>query len=239
MERHYGRKPRTKLTSYLNFSLNGKTNVILAKPETLQVCTISNNEGHHDQLVMKAPCKLKEVVSNKFPYIYIEKKVNKNKFESAYDTKPQIAVAGTKHTITTDKKNIIYRKRVSTLLKSTFQNPLSRRGENQRGTEVRYTAATFNQSETTAYAEQPVRESTPILEESTLKTTMQSPTEISPMFRRGKRKLIKDRGQINVQLYLEKLNESEDTQHSITTTIEEHPNVTTVTDEKGNTDLIE
>ena len=124
-------------------------------------------------------------------------------------------------------------------MKSTFQNPHSRRKENQRGPDGRYTVATFNQSEITADAEQLIRESTPILEESMLKTAMQRPTEISPVFGRGKRKLNKDRGQINFQLYLEKLNASEDTQHNITPTTEEHPNITTVTDKNGNTASIE
>ena len=91
-ERHYGRKPRTELTNYLNLSPNAETNMISAKPETLQVYIFANNEGQHNQLVMKAPRKLKEDVSNKFPYLFLEKKVNKTKFESASDTKPQIAV---------------------------------------------------------------------------------------------------------------------------------------------------
>ena len=43
--------------------------------------------------MVKAPRKLKEDVRNEFSYLFLEKKVNKNKFESAYDTKPQIAVA--------------------------------------------------------------------------------------------------------------------------------------------------
>ena len=69
---------------------------------------------------MKAPPKLRKDVSDKFPYLFSEKKVNKNKYESAYDTKPQIAVAGTKHTITTNENKIKHRKRVSKPLKSTF-----------------------------------------------------------------------------------------------------------------------
>ena len=36
--------------------------------------------------------------------------------------------------------------------------------------------------------------------------------------------------QINLQMYLEKLNESEETQHNTTPTTEEDPNVITVTD---------
>ena len=35
---------------------------------------------------------------------------NKSKFESEYNTKPQIAVAGTKRTITTNTNKIIHRK---------------------------------------------------------------------------------------------------------------------------------
>ena len=77
-ERHYGRKPRTKLNDYLNVSPNHKTNIVSAKPDTLQVYSFSNNVLHYDQLVMKAPRKLKEDVSNKFPYLFLEKKVNKN-----------------------------------------------------------------------------------------------------------------------------------------------------------------
>ena len=78
---------------------------------------------------MKAPRKLKEDVSSKLPYFFLGKKVNKNKFKNAYDTKPQSAVAGTKHTITTDEHINTPKKP----LKSTFQNPLSRRGETPRG----------------------------------------------------------------------------------------------------------
>ena len=58
-----------------------------------------------------------------------KKKRNKNKFESEYDTNPQIAVAGTKHTITTDTNKVIHKKRISKPLPNSFQNPLSRRGE--------------------------------------------------------------------------------------------------------------
>ena len=58
-ERHFGRKPKTELRIYLNYSSNVKFNVNSAKPETLQVYTFLNSERHHDQLVMEAPPKLK------------------------------------------------------------------------------------------------------------------------------------------------------------------------------------
>ena len=53
--------------------------------------TLSNSEEHYYQRVMKAPRNLKEDVSTKLPYLFRQKKVSKHKFESAYDTKPQMA----------------------------------------------------------------------------------------------------------------------------------------------------
>ena len=73
---------------------------------------------------------------------------------------------------------------------------------------------------------------------------MTSPIQIIPVYGRGKRKLIRDRnaqtspGQMNLQMYLEKLNESEETQNNATPTREEDPNVITVPDKNGNTDLL-
>ena len=153
----------------------------------------SNNEGHHDQLVMKAPRKLKEDVRKNFPYTFLGKKVNKNKFEGASVTKPQTTVAGTKHTFTTGKNEIIHRKRVNKTLKSTVQNPKSRRGKHRRGPDGWFTLVTLNQPETTTNAEQPLRASTPILEKSMLETTLQSPTEVSPAYSAGKSKLIRNK----------------------------------------------
>ena len=65
-ERHNDRKPRTEIHNYFNVSCNKNYNV-LARPETLQVYSFTNGNGAYDQLVMKAPRKLKEDVSNKFP----------------------------------------------------------------------------------------------------------------------------------------------------------------------------
>ena len=96
-ERHYGRKPRTEITSYLNKPTD-INEIVSARPEPLQVYSFNNGDGEHDQLIMKAPRRLKYDVSNKFPYQFLEKKKqNKNKFESNYETKPQTAIAGKKH----------------------------------------------------------------------------------------------------------------------------------------------
>ena len=76
-------------------------------------------------------------MSNNFPYKFLEKRQTKNKFESEYQRKPQTAVAGTKDTITTDTNKVIHRKLVSKPLPNSFQNLLSRRGENRRGIDGR------------------------------------------------------------------------------------------------------
>ena len=113
-ERHYGRKPRTEITSYLNLPTD-INEFVSARPETLQVYSFNNADGEYDQLIMKSPRKLKCDVSNKFPYKFLEKKnkIKTNNYENNYETKPQTAVAGTKHTITTDTNKIIHRKLIS------------------------------------------------------------------------------------------------------------------------------
>ena len=50
-------------------------------------------------------------VSNKFSYlILMGKKQNSGNFESMYKQKPQIAVAGTKHTMVTNTNKILHKK---------------------------------------------------------------------------------------------------------------------------------
>ena len=101
-----------------------QTFVVSAKPETLQVCTFSKSRGHHDQLVMKGPRKLKEDVSYKFPYKFpLKRKQTRTIWKVHTTLNPQIAIVGTKHTNTTDKNKILHKKLISKLLKSTIQNP--------------------------------------------------------------------------------------------------------------------
>ena len=57
-ERHYGRKPRTVLTSYLNIP-TGTYKYLSDQPETLQVYTFNNGNGGYDQLILKTPRRLK------------------------------------------------------------------------------------------------------------------------------------------------------------------------------------
>ena len=79
--------------------------------------------------------------------IPISRKKNKNKFESNYDTKPQTAIAGTKHSITTDTNKVIHQKLNSKALQSSFQNPLSRRGKNRRGPDGKFAQKALQQTE--------------------------------------------------------------------------------------------
>ena len=106
---------------------------ISAQPETLQVYSFNNGREGYDQLIMKTPRKLNCDVSNNFPYEFSEKKQNKNKFASKYESEPKTAAAGTKLTITTDTNSILHRKLVSKPLPNSFQNPLSRRGKTGEG----------------------------------------------------------------------------------------------------------
>ena len=181
---------------------------------------------------MKTPRKLKEDVSNKFPF-FLERKQNRDKFESMYENKPQMAVAGTKHTIITDTNKIIHR--ASKPLNQTFQIPLSRRGENPRGKEGRF-ATIEQQEENINTAKHSERCSTPVMEESVLNNTLTpmtseldwEKTTISPVYGRGRKKLIRDR----------KNTPTPGTTINARPTTEDDPNVITVVDQNGNTDLI-
>ena len=70
--------------------------------------------------MMKTPCTLTCDVSNDLPYKFLEKKKNNNKLDGKYETIPQTAVAGTKHTITTESNKIIHRKLIRKTLPNSF-----------------------------------------------------------------------------------------------------------------------
>ena len=119
---------------------------------------------------MKTPRRLKCDVNNNFKYKFLEKKQNNNKFESK--TIPQTAVAGTKHTISTDTNEIIGRKLISKPLPNSFQNPLSRRGDNTRGSDGRFTQqTTFLPINTSAEEEEEEEEEEDEEEEEQAETT--------------------------------------------------------------------
>ena len=171
-ERQNGRKPSTELTNFLNLSSKAKSKVISAR---------QNNEGNQDQLVIKAARKLRKAVSKRFRYLFLEKKTNKNEFESAY--------YATNSSSRDKKHNYDGQKKTQEKSKQTVEVYISestfRRGENPRGPDSRFTSVTLNRSETPTDAEKLRRESSPILEESMLETTLQSPTQMSPVNERG------------------------------------------------------
>ena len=59
-------------------------------------------------------------VSNNYPFIFYEKAHTKSSLGSKFKNKPQTAISGTKHTITTDKNKVIHRKLISNPI--PFQN---------------------------------------------------------------------------------------------------------------------
>ena len=109
----YGRKPNTEISNLLNLDEIGKLSKhsVSAKPDTLQVYSFSGAGGVSDELPMK-PKKSAKGVSN-YPFLFLEKKHQRNKFESAYSDKPQLAISGTSHTVTTPNGRVIHRKLIS------------------------------------------------------------------------------------------------------------------------------
>ena len=112
-ELHYGRKPNTEKSNLLKLDNKKKltNHSVLAKPDTLQVYSFNGAGGVSDQLPMK-PKKNAKGVGN-YPFLFLEKKHQSNKFESVYSDKPQLAVSGTKHTVITPNGRILHRKMIS------------------------------------------------------------------------------------------------------------------------------
>ena len=100
-ELHYGRKPNTEKSNLLKLDNLEKLtkHSVSAKPDTLQVCSFSGAGGESDQLPMKPKKNAKGVSS--YPFLFVGKKHQRSKLESAYSDKPQLAISGTKHTVTT------------------------------------------------------------------------------------------------------------------------------------------
>ena len=152
-----------------------------------------------------------------------------------YENNSQMAIAGTEHTIITDTNKIIHRKRASKPINQIFQNPLSRRGENPLGKDGRFTMIE-QQEENTNTAEHSDRCSTPVLEQNVLDNTLTTMTQeldwgntsISPVYGIGQKKLIRDR----------KNTPTPGTTINARPTTESDPNIITVVDQNGKTDLI-
>ena len=128
-ELHYGRKPNTEISNLLNLDEIEKLTKrsVSAKPDTLQVYSFSGAGGVSDQLPMKPEKGAKGV--NNYPFSFLEKKHQRNKFESAYSDKPHLAISGTSHTVTTPNGRVIHRKLISKPIETFKQE------SNNRGTE--------------------------------------------------------------------------------------------------------
>ena len=113
LDLHYGRKPNTEISNLLNLDEIKKLTKrsVSAKSDTLQVYSFSGAGGVSDQLPMK-PKKSAKGVSN-YPFSFLEKKHQRNKFESANSDEPQLAISGTSHTVTTPNGRVIHRKLIS------------------------------------------------------------------------------------------------------------------------------
>ena len=196
---------------------------------------------------MKTPRKLKCDVSNNLPYKFLEKKKqNKNKFEGEYDTNPQTAVAETEHTITTDTNKIIHKKRISKPLPNSFQNPLSRRGENRRCTDGRFVQTSIqSESEDEEEEEEEEGDETQTETDDRQTSTPTGETSVEGMdtnfnftpplqIGRGRRMTTKERnpGRNNLKLHVDRMNEEQLEQAM--EAIAENPTTITIVDNNGN-----
>ena len=120
-ELHYGRKRNTEISNLLKLdNLKELTNhSVSAKPDTLQVYSF-NGAG-----------------ASNYPFLFLEKEHQGNKFESAYSDKPQLAVSGTKHTVTTPNGRILHRKMISQPISKVYQEQ-NNRGIGPRGPDGRF-----------------------------------------------------------------------------------------------------
>ena len=195
-ELHYGRKPNTEISNLLNPDEIEKLTKrsVSAKPDTLQVYSFSGAGGVSDQLPMK-PKKGSKVVSN-CPFLFLEKKQQRNKLESAYSDKPQLAISGTNHTVINPNGREIHRKMISKPI--DFNQGYNNRGTGPRGPDGRFVKSPSKQRramiiDSDAESEAPSMDiDSPKTPEPPTDTTTKKST-----FGRGRPKLIRDRASPN------------------------------------------
>ena len=160
-ELHYGRKPNTEVTNLLSLDTlkNLTKNSVSATPGTWQVPmkTKKNDKG----------------VSN-YSFLFLEKKPQKSKFESAFTDKPNVAISGTKHTVTTPNGRILHRKCINKPITDFDQECNNNiRGTGPRGPHGRFTKSPSKQkkvyiieSDNKPETSSPERNSPPALDQS-------------------------------------------------------------------------
>ena len=128
-EIHYGRISNTEISNLLKLdNLENRTkHSFSAKLDTLQVYSFSG-AGAVSQ-------NAKGVSS--YPFLFLEKNYQRCKFESAYSDKPQLAISGKKHTVTTPNGSIFHIKMISKPI-SDFTHEQNNRGNGPRGPDGRF-----------------------------------------------------------------------------------------------------
>ena len=132
-EQHFGRKPRTKLSNLKNaISVDSKElSVYITRTSTDEITdhlVMSKKKNidpkYRRRMTFTQNKKPSNTVSNgkncNYPFTFYEKAHTKSSLGSTFENKPQTAIYGTKHTITTDKNKTIHRKLISNSI--PFQN---------------------------------------------------------------------------------------------------------------------
>ena len=130
-------------------------------------------------------------VSN-YPFLFLEKKHQRNKFESAYSDKPQLAVSGTKHTVTTPNGRIPHRKMISKPI-SEFSQEQSNSGIGPRGPDGRFIRSPSKQKRSTMIESDSESETPSVDTESPKTPELPANTTVKGTFGRGRPKLVRDR----------------------------------------------
>ena len=196
-ELHYCRKPNTEISNLLNLDEIEKLTKrsVSAKPDTLQVYSFSGAGGVSDQLPMK-PKKGAKGVGN-YPFSFLEKKHQRNIFESAYSDKPQLAISGTSRTVTTPNGRVIHRKLISKPIE-TFKQENNNSGTGPRGSDGRFIRSPSKQRRTMVIDSENDSEA-PLMEWANQKTPESPNTTVTKKgsLGRGRPKLIRDRNSSN------------------------------------------
>ena len=149
--------------------------------------------GVSNQLPMKLKKNTKGL--SNYPFLFLAKKHQRPKLESAYTAKPQLALSGTKHTVTTPNRKTIHRKNISEPI-DFKQEHTATEGTDLRGQDGRFTKSPLKQrrtaiidSESEPEAEAPLMETeSPKAPEPSDHATLKRST-----FGRGKPKTTGDR----------------------------------------------
>ena len=145
-----------------------------------------------DQLPMK-PKKNSKGVS--CPFFFLEKKHQQN-LESAYSDKPQLAISGTNHTVTSPNGRVIHRKMISKPIDFNQEN--TNRGIGPRGPDGRFVKSPSKHQRAmiidsdTESETPPMEIDSPKTPELSIDTTIKKST-----LGRGRPKLIRDRASPN------------------------------------------